>query len=130
MAEARDQQIDRWVEAGRELASGSRAVAEVSLGQAAQDTVEIVTVEPHVQALIQEIVAAQGTGMTEEILDEVREHSLSVDLSVDRAWATLRRRPKPEVASAGFRCGDPGQGVPIRKRWPAGPTSAVRMPGS
>ena len=60
VAEARDQQIDRWVEAGRELDTGSRAVAGVSLDRAAQDTVEIVTVEPHVQALVQEIVAAQG----------------------------------------------------------------------
>ena len=102
VAEARDQQIDRWVEAGRELASGSRAVAEVSLGQAAQDTVEIVTVEPHVQALIQEIVAAQGTGMTEEILDEVREHTLAVDLRVDRAWATLRGRPQPAAVLPDF----------------------------
>ena len=101
-AEAANQQIDRWVEVGRELDSGSRAVAEVSLGHAAQDTVEIVTVEPHVQALIQEIVAAQGTGMTEEVLDEVREHTLSVDLRVDRAWATLRGRPKPEAVLPDF----------------------------
>ena len=101
-AEAANQQIDRWVAVGRELDSGSRAVAEVSLGHAAQDTVEIVTVEPHVQALIQEIVAAQGTGMTAEILDEVREHALSLDLRVDRAWATLRRRARPAVALPDF----------------------------
>ena len=67
VAEAGNQQIDRWVEAGRELDSGSRAVAAVSLDRAAQETVEVVTVEPHVQALVQEIVAAQGTGITEEI---------------------------------------------------------------
>ena len=102
VAEARDQQIDRWVEAGRELDTGSRAVAEVSLVRAAEDTVEIVTVEPHVQALVQEIVAAQGVGMTAEIIKEVREHAVSSDLGVDRAWATLRRRPKPEIALPDF----------------------------
>ena len=102
VAEARDQQIDRWVEAGRELDSGSRAVAAVSLDRAAQETVEVVTVEPHVQALVQEIVAAQGTGIAEEMLKEVREHAVSLDLGIDRAWATLRGRPKPNIALPDF----------------------------
>ena len=102
VAEARDQQIDRWVEAGRELDSGSRAVAAVSLDRAAQETVEVVTVEPHVQALVQEIVAAQGTGITEEIIKEVREHAVSLDMGIDRAWATLRGRPKPNIATPDF----------------------------
>ena len=82
--------------------SGIRAVAEVALGHVAQDTVEIVTVEPHVQALIQEIVAAEGTGMTEEFIDEVREHALSLDLGVDRRWATVRGRPQPEIVLPDF----------------------------
>ena len=102
VAEVRDQQIDRWVEAGRDLDSGSRAVAAVSLDRAAQETVEVVTVEPHVQALVQEIVAAQGTGIAEEILKEVREHAVSLDLGIDRAWATFRGRPKPNVATPDF----------------------------
>ena len=102
VAEARDQQIDRWVEAGRELDTGSRAVAAVSLDRAAQETVEVVTVEPHVQALVQEIVAAQGTGITQEIIKEVREHAVSLDLGIDRAWATLRGRPKPNIATPDF----------------------------
>ena len=102
VAEVRDQQIDRWVEAGRELDSGSRAVAAVSLDRAAQETVEVVTVEPHVQALVQEIVAAQGTGIAEEMLKEVREYAVSLDLGIDRAWATLRGRPKPNIAVPDF----------------------------
>jgi uncharacterized RDD family membrane protein YckC len=111
VAEARNQQIDRWVEAGRELYSGSRAVAVVSLDRAAQETVEIVTVEPHVQAVVQEIVAAQGMGMTEEIIKEVREHAVSLDLGIDRAWATLRGRPNPDIATPDFA-------VTIRDRKP------------
>jgi uncharacterized RDD family membrane protein YckC len=102
VTEARNQRIDRWVEAGRELDSGSRAVAEVSLDRAAQGTVEIVTVEPHVQALVQEIIAGQGTGITEELIKEVREHAVSLDMGVDRAWATLRGRPKPEIVTPDF----------------------------
>ena len=101
-AEARNQQIDRWVEAGRELDTGSRAVAVVSLDRAAQETVEIVTVEPHVQALVQEIVAAQGTGITRELIQEVREHAVSLDLGIDRAWATFRRRSKPNTVLPDF----------------------------
>jgi uncharacterized RDD family membrane protein YckC len=102
VAEAGNQQIDRWVEAGRELDSGSRAVAVVSLDRAAQDTVGIVTVEPHVQALVQEIVAAQGMSMTEEMIDEVREHAVSLDTGIDRSWAALRGRPKPDIALPDF----------------------------
>jgi uncharacterized RDD family membrane protein YckC len=101
-AEARDQQIDRWVEAGRELDTGSRAVAVVSLDRAAQETVEIVTVEPHVQALVQEIVAAQGMSMTEEFINEVREHAISLDMGIDRWWAAFRGRPKPNVVLPDF----------------------------
>ena len=109
MTEAANQQVDRWVEAGRTLDTGSRAVAEVSLSRAAQDSVGIVTVEPHVQELIQEIVAAQGTSMTTEIIKEVREHSVSLDMRVDKVWATLRRRPKPEIATPDFAVAIPGK---------------------
>ena len=109
VAEAANQQIDRWVEAGRALDTGSRAVAEVSLGRAAQDSVDIVTVEPHVQVLIQEIIGAQGTSITKEIIEEVREHSVSLDMRVDRVWATLRGRPSTPNRDAGFRRGHPGQ---------------------
>jgi uncharacterized RDD family membrane protein YckC len=109
VAEAASQQIDQWVQEGRALDTGSRAVAEVSLGRAAQDSVDIVTVEPHVQVLIQEIVAAQGTSITKEFIQEMREHSLSLDLGVDRAWATLRGRKSAEVATPDFVVAIPGK---------------------
>jgi uncharacterized RDD family membrane protein YckC len=102
ITEAGNQRIDRWVEAGRELDTGSRAVAVVSLDRAAQESLEVVTVEPHVQALVQEIVTAQGMGMTEEFINEVREHAVSVDMGIDRSWAAFRGRPKPEIALPDF----------------------------
>lgn len=111
VTEAGNQRIDRLVEAGRALDAGSRAVAEVSLLRAAEDTVDVVTVEPHVQALVQEIVAAQGVSITEELIDEVREHAFSLDLNIDRGWASLRGRPKPDIATPDFA-------VPIRGRKP------------
>jgi uncharacterized RDD family membrane protein YckC len=109
VAEAANQQIDRWVQEGRELDTGSRAVAAVSLGHAAQDSVDIVTVEPHVQVLIQEIVAAQGTSITQEIIKEMREHSVSLDMRVDTVWATLRGRKSAEVATPDFAVAIPGK---------------------
>jgi uncharacterized RDD family membrane protein YckC len=111
VTEATNRQIDRWVEAGRALDSGSRAVAEVSLGRAAQDTVDIVTIEPHVQALVQEIIVGQGTGVTEALVEEIRQHALTLDLAVDRAWATFRRRPQPKIETPSFP-------VPIRGKKP------------
>jgi uncharacterized RDD family membrane protein YckC len=109
VAEAGNQQIDRWVEAGRKLDTGSRAVAEVSLSRAAQDSVDIVTVEPHVQVLIQEIIGAQGTSITKETLGEVREHSVSLDMRVDKVWAALRGRKRAQVATPDFALAIPGK---------------------
>jgi uncharacterized RDD family membrane protein YckC len=119
LAAARTRQINRWVEEGRALDTGSRAVAEVSLGRAAQDSVGVVTVEPHVQALVQEIITAQGTGIVEELINEVREHALSLDLSVNRWWASLRGRPQPAIAMPDFA-------VPLRGKMPAPKTMAGR----
>ena len=102
LADAGNERIDQWVQVGKTLDTGTRAVAEVSLGRAGQDTVGLMTVEPHVQVLIQEIVAAQGTSITKEIIQEVREHAVSLDLSVDKAWATLRARKNPQIASPDF----------------------------
>jgi uncharacterized RDD family membrane protein YckC len=109
LAEAGNQQVEQWAAMGRTLDTGTRAVAEVSLGRAAQDSVGLMTVEPHVQVLIQEIIAAQGTSITKVLIDELREHSLSLDLRVDKAWATLRRRPSPEIATPDFDVTIPGK---------------------
>jgi uncharacterized RDD family membrane protein YckC len=109
LTEAGNQQIDRWAQLGKTLDTGSRAVAEVSLGRAAQDSVGLMTVEPHVQVLIQEIIAAQGTSITKEIISEVREHSVSLDMRVDKVWATLRGRPSPEIETPDFAVAIPGK---------------------
>jgi uncharacterized RDD family membrane protein YckC len=101
-AEAANQQVDRWVEMGRTLETGSRAVAEVSLGRAAEDSVDVMSEEPHVQVLIQEIIGAQGMSLTKEVLEEVREHSVSLDMRVDKVWAASRGRPKPGIAKPDF----------------------------
>jgi uncharacterized RDD family membrane protein YckC len=102
LAEAGNQQIDRWAQVGRTLDTGTRAVAEVSLGRAAQDSLGVMTVEPHVQVLIQEIIAAQGTSITKEMLKELREHAVSLDLRIDRMWASVRGRPQPEITVPEF----------------------------
>ena len=110
LAEAGNQQIERWAEAGRTLDTGTRAVAEVSLGRAAQDSVGLMTGgEPHVQVLVQEIITGQGTSITKVLIEELREHSLSLDLRVDKVWASLRRRPNPEIATPDFALSIPGK---------------------
>ena len=109
LVEAGNAQVDRWAQLGRSREEGTRAVAEVSLRRAADESVDLITVEPHIQVLIQEVVAAQGQSITKEIIKEVREHSVSLDLAVDRAWATLRGRPKPEIQAPGFAVAIPGK---------------------
>jgi uncharacterized RDD family membrane protein YckC len=39
----------------------------------------------------------------------MREHSVSLDLRVDKAWATLRGRPSPEVQAPDFAVSIPGK---------------------
>ena len=129
VAEAGNQQIDRWVQAGRELDTGSRAVAEVSLGRAAQDSVDIVTVEPHVQVLIQEIVAAQGTSITKEIHPGdaralgVAGHARRQGVG-DLARAAQPRNRRRPISPCPSRARSP-----IRRKWPADPTSAAATQG-
>ena len=79
------------------------------MGRAAQDSVDIVTVEPHVQVLIQEIIGAQGTSITKETLGEVREHSVSLDMRVDTVWAALRGRKSTQVVTPDFAVAIPGK---------------------
>jgi uncharacterized RDD family membrane protein YckC len=111
IADAGARQVDRWAEVGKTVDIGSRAVAEVSLTRAANDSVGLMTVEPHVQVLIQEIMAAQGMSITQEVIKEVREHSVSLDMRVDKVWATLRGRPAPEIQTPDFS-------VPVQDRKP------------
>jgi uncharacterized RDD family membrane protein YckC len=111
IADAGARQVDRWAEVGKTVDIGSRAVAEVSLTRAANDSVGLMTVEPHVQVLIQEIMAAQGMSITQEVIKEVREHSVSLDMRVDKIWATLRGRPAPEIQTPDFS-------VPVQDRKP------------
>jgi uncharacterized RDD family membrane protein YckC len=101
-AEAAKEQVGRWVEAARALATGCRAGAGVSLGRAAQDSVDVMSEEPHVQVVIQELIGAHGMSLTKEVLEEVREHSVSLDMRVDKGWATLHGRPKPGIAKPDF----------------------------
>jgi uncharacterized RDD family membrane protein YckC len=133
LGDAGRRQVDQWAEVGKTVDIGSRAVAEVSLGRAAQDSVGLMTVEPHVQQLIQEIMAAQGTSITKEIIKEMREYSVSLDMRVDKTWATLRGRKSVATPVPGFtvpipdRKPDPKEmaGRPYLGGWYAGIASRV-----
>jgi uncharacterized RDD family membrane protein YckC len=109
LADAGTRRVDGLVQVGRETEAGSRAVAQVSMTKAANDSVDLMTVEPHVQVLIQEIITAQGTSITQAIIRELREHSVSLDLQVDRGWARLRGRPSPEIQMPDFTVSLQGQ---------------------
>ncbi len=102
----------------------------VSLGRAAQDSVEIVTVEPHVQVLVQEIVAAQGTGITKEIIKEVREHAVSLDHGHRQGVGDLARAAQTQHSRRPISPWLSRARSPIRRRWPAGLTSAAGTRGS
>lgn len=83
--------VNRWAESGRSEENRSRAIAEASLGTFVQRSVTDLTESPHVQVLVQQVVASQGTSLIEEVIEEIRERVVTLDILVARR--TRRKSP-------------------------------------
>ena len=130
VAEAANQQIDRWVEAGRALDSGEPRRRRGFVGARRpgfRGYRDRRTPRPG---------AHPGDRRRGRVQASPRRSSRrcastrsSLDMRVDRAWATLRVRARTQSRDAGFRRGQSRTRSPIRRKWPAGPTSAARYAG-
>ena len=78
LVEVGEAQVDQWAEIGRAREARSRAMTMATLNQAVNDSVSLLSDEPHVQVIVQEIVASQGMGLTEEAIEEVRERVVTL----------------------------------------------------
>lgn len=93
-----DPDLRRWIVLGQIEAQRSRALAGVALVSIMQEVVAYLASEPAVQQLVQE----QGTTLAGDVLDEVREYTVSGDTLVDglvhRFFGRRRRLSGPAEA--------------------------------
>lgn len=86
--------VNRWSEIGRNEETQSRAIAEASLGTFVQRSVTDLTQSEHVQVLVQQVVASQGTSIVEEIIEEIRERVVTLDILFARRTRRSSRVPE------------------------------------
>ena len=103
LAEIGETRIDRWAAIGRAREERSRVMTKATLNQIVTDSVTLLSDEPHVQVIVQEIVTSQSLGMTEEVIEEVRERAVTLDIRLEKmVRKTLRRPPRESLPGPNF----------------------------
>jgi uncharacterized RDD family membrane protein YckC len=95
LVERVEAQVERWVERGRAEEARSRSLVETALMQTMDTTIDQITESPKVQELVEE----QGTGLAQEVVEELRERAVSLDMLIERLVGRILRRP-PRLAQA------------------------------
>ncbi|MFC2053325.1 hypothetical protein ACFLV7_03380 [Chloroflexota bacterium] len=94
LVERGEDELNRWTSLGRSEYIRSRAMAQTAVESTYQETVETLANDPEIQELIQ----TQGIGLAVEVVDELRERSVSADNFLDGFVRTLlRRTPRAEL---------------------------------
>ncbi|NJK79690.1 MAG: hypothetical protein HC876_00605 [Chloroflexaceae bacterium] len=86
-----EHEVNRWIEQGRAEELRSRAFVETAARVVAQTSIHEVTQNEEVRELVQR----QSVGLANEVVEEVREHTISLDLYVERlvrGWFGLDQR--------------------------------------
>ena len=90
------QEVNRWVSIGRQEDSHSKALTQVAISESVDDVIDVIAVNPEIQQLI----TAQTTGLVEEILEEIRERTISTDIFLEGVVRSiLRRKPRYQLPS-------------------------------
>ena len=94
LVERGEDELNRWTSLGRSEYIRSRAMAQTAVESTYQETVDTLANDPEIQELIQ----TQGIGLAVEVVDELRERSVSADNFLDGfVRALLRRTPRAEL---------------------------------
>ena len=89
-----EEELNRWTSLGRSEYIRGRAMAQTAIESTYQETVDTLANDPEIQDLIQ----TQGIGLAVEVVDELRERSVSADTFLDGfVRALLRRTPRAEL---------------------------------
>lgn len=94
-------EVMRWVERGRQESEQSRKLVETAVSSTIEQSIETLATNPEVQELVQK----QSTGLANEVLEEVRERTVSADNFLEGVIRRILRRtpreqlpaPPPEV---------------------------------
>jgi hypothetical protein len=83
--------VARWAALGRVEDEHSQALARFAFDKTVDKYIEYLTTNPEVQELVQQ----QSTGLANEVIEEVRERTVSIDnLLEGMARSVLRRMPR------------------------------------
>ena len=116
LAEVGETQIDRWAAIGHAHEERSRAMTKATLNQIVTNSVTLLSDEPHVQVIVQEIVTSQSLGMTGEAIEEVRERGVTLNYRLEKIVRKTLRRPRR--VAAGSRLHAPNRRWPTQGRAP------------
>ncbi|MEJ2560439.1 MAG: RDD family protein [Anaerolineae bacterium] len=99
-------EVRHWTDAGRVEQDRSRALAQTAINQFIENTMEELIDSPRFELLVQEMVEVQGRGMMDEVVEEIRERTVTLDTLSERfVRARLGRPPReslpPPTAIAG-----------------------------
>lgn len=87
-------EIESWIERGRQEEVRSRALIEVAFGKTLDEYIDYLTSNPEVQELVQ----MQSTGLANEVIEEVRERTVSADTFLEGlVRSVLRRNPRAHL---------------------------------
>jgi len=94
LVERGEDELNRWTSLGRSEYIRSRAMAQSAVESTYQETIDTFANDPEIQELIQ----TQGISLAVEVVDELRERSVSADNFLDGfVRALLRRTPRKEL---------------------------------
>ncbi len=89
-----EDRLKRWIAIGQQEEARSRVLADQTYNQILNDIIDYLADKPEVQNLI----AGQTTGLAAEVLDEVRERTVSGDSFLEGiVRAVLRKTPRAEL---------------------------------
>ena len=94
LAERGEAELMRWVERGRQETEHGRKLVNTAISSTVDRSIETLTTNPEVQELVQK----QSTGLANEMLEEVRERTVSADNFLEGiARRILRRKPREQL---------------------------------
>jgi uncharacterized RDD family membrane protein YckC len=96
-------QVNFWMNLGRTEDVRSRQIAESTLTQVVEESMDEIVDDQRVQEFVQEMLAAQSLGIIDEAIEEIRERGVSSDIFFEQPFRRLfRRSPRRTIPGPQF----------------------------
>ncbi|NJL03525.1 MAG: hypothetical protein HC911_01140 [Chloroflexaceae bacterium] len=94
-----EQELERWAQAGRTQEERNQVLFQTAIRTTTETTIHEITTNQEVRQLVRQ----QSVSVFEEIVEEIREHLISLDLFIERYIRRLfGRRPRHEIPTPIF----------------------------